>query len=85
LQLSLSVAEYELDDTRICNVDETAFHAIQKPQKILALRGKLQAGDITKWRGAQTLRARARVCVCVPHKRSLDVCSTSNHFQMSST
>jgi hypothetical protein len=49
------VDNYKLDATIIFNMDDTSLSTVQKPQKILALRGKYRVGDITNGeRGTNT-------------------------------
>lgn len=53
--LTVIVDENKLDGTVIFNMDETALSTVQKPQKVLAKRGKHQVGAITSGeRGTNT-------------------------------
>jgi hypothetical protein len=53
------VHENNLDAGRILNMDETALSTVQKPQRVLARKGKHQAGAMTSAeRGTNT------TCIC---------------------
>ncbi|KAF2885786.1 hypothetical protein ILUMI_20369 [Ignelater luminosus] len=47
------VAETKLTPNRIFNADETKYNVVQKPQKILAQKGKYQIGAITSSKRGQ--------------------------------
>jgi hypothetical protein len=57
--LTKIIDQSNINASRICNMDETGLSTVQKPQKILARKGKHQVGAITSGeRGTNT------TCVC---------------------